>query len=493
MGAPTGSGKTVIGAAVSRVLGGNALYLSSTIHLQQQQLRTLPNAKTATGRANHLCLVKDQFDRAIPGLTAAEGPCACSLAAEGRCSYYNQWSECSGAEDAVLNYAYATRVLRTDGIKVGDLALPNPFRNRTLMVCDEAHLLERALLSADGVEVRLRVFRDLGGKCPESRDVEDWYAWAYAVAPHLESLLESALATMREGKGPGRVRLVRGALRAVQALKDMAGVKRPMSVGRTEFGYRIQPLWAWSRGDSLLYRHSPNVLVMSATLGAAALLAKLTGVDTEEWEHIEVLSTFPVQNRIVYYWPVAKMRYGMPDSEKVRQSRALDYLAGLFPNTPGVVHCASYDLGRFLLDSVSPETARRMLTHSPDTRAATFASFEREPGNTILVTPAATTGVDWDFVGWAMIPKVPYPSLGDDITRLRYEYVTEDGYAIGKKVYQQEAALAVVQASGRHVRTEVSKGVTVITDGNFWSLFKHIAPQAFPAWFSEAVQWRNVE
>lgn len=493
MEAPTGSGKTVIGAAVSRMLGGDALYLSSTIHLQQQQLRTLPKAKTATGRSNHPCLMKDHFDRVIPYLTAAEAPCACDLALKQECSYYNQWYECSGAEDAVLNYAYATRVLRTEGIRIGGFTLPNPFRDRELMVCDEAHLLERALLSADGVEVRVKTFRELGVKCPESTDIEDWYDWAHRVNPYLEELLGSAVASMREGKGLGKVRVLRGALRTVKSLKDMAGTKRPMYVGRTEYGYRIQPLWAWARGDSLLYRHSPNVLVMSATLGAAPLLAKLTGVDTEAWEHIEVPSTFPVQNRTVYYWPLAKMKYGMAQDEKVKQSKGLDYLAGLFPTSPGVVHCASYELGRFLEKTVAPETRRRVLTHRPDTRAATFRSFEESPGNTILVSPAATTGVDWDFVGWAMIPKVPYPSLGDDITRLRYEYVTEDGDAIGRRVYQQEAALAVVQASGRHVRTEVSKGVTVITDGNFWSLFKHIAPQAFPAWFKEAVVWKEVK
>jgi Rad3-related DNA helicase len=88
-----------------------------------------------------------------------------------------------------------------------------------------------------------------------------------------------------------------------------------------------------------------------------------------------------------------------------------------------------------------------------------------------------------------MIPKVPYPNLGDDIVRLRYEYCTEEGEEIGKEVFKQEAALAVVQASGRNIRTPTSKGVTVITDSNFLSLFNHTSRASFPGWFREAVQF----
>jgi Rad3-related DNA helicase len=88
-----------------------------------------------------------------------------------------------------------------------------------------------------------------------------------------------------------------------------------------------------------------------------------------------------------------------------------------------------------------------------------------------------------------MIPKVPYPDLGDDIVRLRYDYVTDEGESIGKQVYQQEAVKTLVQAAGRCVRTLTSKGVTVITDGAFWPLYKYAAPDAFPDWFRAAVSW----
>ena len=181
----------------------------------------------------------------------------------------------------------------------------------------------------------------------------------------------------------------------------------------------------------------------------------------------------------------------MPDSEKIRQAQALDRLAALFPTTPGVVHCNSFALGKFLYDHVQDSTRVRVLLHHRDNREV-VGVFEQNPRNNILISPSVTVGVDWDFVGWAMIPKVPYPDLGDDIVRLRFEYVTEEGEPIGKRVYQQDAAVTVVQAAGRHVRTERSKGVTVITDRAFWPLFKHQAPAAFPQWFRDAVVWQEM-
>jgi Rad3-related DNA helicase len=138
---------------------------------------------------------------------------------------------------------------------------------------------------------------------------------------------------------------------------------------------------------------------------------------------------------------------------------------------------------------IYPDVRRRILTHVSKDREVVFQDFEKNPGNHILITPAATTGVDWDFVGWQMIPKIPFPNLGDDIVRLRYEYCDEEGDEIGKEVFKQEAALAVVQASGRNIRTPISKGVTVITDSNFWSLFEFTSRASFPAWFREAVEW----
>jgi len=503
--APTGSGKTVLGSAAARVQGGNALFLAHTIHLQRQQLRTLPEAKTATGRANHKCPLPDPFEQE---LTAAEAPCPCQMAKRGGCSYYNQLFECEDADEAVLNYAYAVRVCKASGMKVYEedldtgqptlTSLPNPFVNRDVLVCDEAHLMEHALIDVDTIEVSARTFTQLHISLPAVLDLQVWRQWAEIHLPAVSQQVSGLLRTFAANEHPHRDD-IRSARRLKAAQNVMLELLRidpqgvPYFVGRTPSGYVIQPIWAWDTAHSLLWKYGKHVLIMSATIGNPSLTTRLLGIKPGDWQAIEVPSTFPVKNRPVFYWPVMKMNVRTTDRDKFQQVHALAHLAAKFPTSPGVVHCCSYDLGDFLFRNAGlyPSLVSRLLTHSPKNREETFQDFERFPGNRILITPSATTGVDWDFVGWQMIPKIPFPNLGDDITRLRYEYQTEEGEPIGKEVFLQEAALATVQASGRCVRTPTSKGVTVITDSNFWSLFAFTSPASFPAWFKEAVTWHR--
>ena len=501
--APTGSGKTLIGSAVARVQGGTSMFLAHTIYLQRQQLRTLPQAATATGRANHRCLLPDPFGQE---LTAAEAPCPCLHAVEGGCGYYNQLFACAEADEVVLNYAYAVRVCKAHGMKATTidpesglevpLVLPNPFVNRGLLVCDEAHLLERALIDADTIEVSRRTFDRLHVPLPSTAEMGAWQEWANKWVMSVANRVTGLLKSFRAVEHPHRddIREARSLQSAYTVISEVLQINPqgvPYYVGRTPMGFQIRPLWAWYAAHNLLFKYGDDVVIMSATLGDPALTTRLLGIEPDDWSLVEVPSTFPVENRPVFYWPVMKMRYNNTYEEKMQQVHALAHLAAKFPNSAGVVHCCSYDLGRFLVENagIYPDLVSRLLFHDSQGREATFQGFEAHPGNRILVTPAATTGVDWDFVGWQMIPKVPFPDLSDDIVRLRYEYQTEEGEPIGKRVYLQEAALAVVQASGRCVRTPTSKGVTIITDGAFWTLFKFTSPASFPGWFRDAVRW----
>ena len=490
--APTGSGKTVTGSAIARTLAGQAIFLSHTIHLQNQQLRTLPRAVTATGRANHACLKPGLLEEK---LTADDAPCPCEFAAPGGCSYYQQWFDCAEADEVVLNYAYAVRVVKARGLKTADGTLDNPFVGRELMVCDEGHFLEGALLAADTVEVYRNSFERFGIPMPSENllSPETWVVWAEEHRVRLANRSNEAAEAVRAGNLDLRreAKQLRSCLTTMDNLGQVDRQDTPYFVGRTSYGYQVRPLWAWSRAQYLLFRHSPSVLIMSATLGNPNLLARLLGM--QNWQFIEVPSTFPVGNRPVLYWPVCKMRHGMPDSERIRQVQALIALARKFPNQPGVVHSGSYKLAMFLIEgvnSMAPDVAQRVVGHRAGQRNLVEAFEDHQGmGNAILISPSVSTGVDWDFVDWQMIPKVPFPDLGDDIVRLRRDYVTPEGDKLGQEVYQQEAALAIVQAAGRCVRTPTSRGVTVVTDGAFWPLFKYTAPASFPSWFREAVEW----
>ena len=496
--APTGSGKTIIGAAVGRMLEGKALFLSHTIRLQQQQLRTLPDARTATGRRNHPCILTDLLGNPVD-MTAEDAPCLpCPQGLSLGCPYYVQLREAGNAPEAVLNYAYALRILQSYRLKGWER---NPMSGRGLMVCDEGHLLERAMVDAVAAQVRRKAFEAVGLPIPASTDQAVWYEWAGENVGMAEDEMESAGEGIRAAAGEGRQiepKQYRRWKTVYNALMNLVPLlspdnNAPVHIQSTPEGKLVRPLWVWDLLPNKLFKHASRILIMSATLGDPELTGKLLGLQPHEVAYIEVPSTFPVENRPVFYWPVARMRYSMPEEEKVQQARALIELAHKFPNTPGVVHCNSFALGKFIAfatRSLDGDVGRRLVLPSQETGPRPVEMFEKAPGNLILISPSVTTGVDWDFVGWEMIPKVPFPDLSDDVVRLRTDYVTKEGEPIGQKVYRQEAAMTVVQASGRHVRTERSKGVTVITDSAFWSLYRHLAPNAFPVWFKEAVTWK---
>jgi len=495
--APTGAGKSLMAAATAGSQRWFAAYLSETIHLQEQYLRTMPDAVTVTGRRNHAC----EISLGRP-LTAEEGPCPCTRATDEPCSYYAQWWAAEAARDVVLNYAFATRVMRIAGIKVGPEktdTLPNPFKHRDLMVCDEGHLLERALLAAAGADVRASSLE----RCeiappPEGVGLEGWQDWARANYDDAEAQVSDFWHRVRGLLGaarqvPDNVRLAvrrwRSVFYTIKTIADM-DPDTPVVCQRTSDGWSLRPVWVWGQADELLFRYASRVLIMSATLGAPWLIARLLGLPEGSVETVEVPTTFPPEIRPVYFWPVAKMKHGMPGSEKIRQAQALDYLAWLgdFAHQKGIVHCNSYELGRFLYENVLPQTRARILLHTAETREEAFKQFFASEDPIILMSPAAATGVDWPYqVGWQMIPKMPFADLSDQLVRARFEYVSPDGEKLGRIVYAHEAANTLIQACGRCTRAEDDKGVTVITDENFWTNFRFTAADAYPEWFREAV------
>lgn len=514
---PTGAGKTPIGVASSRMqnpANPKSLTLAHTIALQEQQLQTIPTAITATGRRNHPCLLLGEPFNAEDANDLDQCG-SCKYAAPKGCSYYRQWFAAQTAPDVMLNYAYIIRAGKAETIKVrsgtGTMGeklnqLPNPFINRDLMVCDEGHNLENALVGQIGAELRLASFDRYNVPCPNSINFADWVVWAQDAWHKLNALF---IDLQNKAKAHGarvdtiqEARRVKAMIRQVENVQDLytpdadsAADTPPVFVGLTKDIATIQPLFVWHKAKKMLFNYGMKKMIMSATLGSPGLTARLLGLAEDEYTHIAVPSTFPVENRPIVMWPVSKMSYDADGHDRMLQAKALVYLAETFPNQPGVVHCHSFAWGDELaamVRQISPRVASRLITHNSADRKIVHAAWEHNEGHgdAILITPSATTGVDWDFVGWQVLNKVPYAYLGDPVIRARTDYVTSDGEKLGQQVYTEDAVKTVVQSCGRNVRTPTSRGINIITDAAFSSLFNR-ASDAFPEWFKDAIRPMN--
>jgi Rad3-related DNA helicase len=519
--APTGSGKSVVAAAVQKLLaraggggGGKSLALTHTIQLQQQYQETLPDAALVTGRKNHLCELPDTDILRIitPDLTAADAPCTegdgCSvgLNIRGGCSYYKQLWEGADAPVTIMNYAYATLILKQDWLGIG-MQTPNPFR-RPLLVTDECHLTERALVESAGVSIYGKLLAELAIALPsehtrqrvqEGNSVKEyettgvWVAWAKEAHKLVAKAYGSAQSQVVMLEQRGRNDALRVAEMQVKRLKTLLGnlavltrikpehyeewlIKREQKFGSTSITAR--PIWGWTVAHSLLWRHFDRVLLMSATPGNPEIERIKLGIAKDDFVFIERPSIFPIANRPIFYWPVAKLSYTSGSEDWNRIAAAIVKIAssGQWAERKGLVHSGSKANATKLVALCNNLLGtRRFFTHG-DKKGEAVAALElykRSPEPLILVTASFTTGLDLPYlIGWQVIAKVPYGSLADEMTAKRRAFRDANGVQFGQKVYQSEAMNTVVQAAGRIVRTKEDSGPTFILDGNYAMLHR---------------------
>lgn len=560
-GIPTGGGKTIIAAAVQRILareghgdwGGNSLALTHTIQLQQQYQRTLTEAKVITGRSNHLCELPADDDARIgyDALTAEDAPCnggqcPIGLKGPGGCSYYKQWWAAARAPMVVMNYAFATRILQQPYFSTGEVdasgrtkTMPNPFR-RTLLVADECHLTEKAIIDASAVRLYTATVTKAGLQFPSLHtrlQVQEsprktamyenmvvWKQWAIDSLPSVSHLVAGAMGSIASllrshedspsSISAKAISTARGAHKRLVALNDALDtlaripdeklpewlVRRDLdATGKYVVYATVQPLWGWTGSHTALFNYFQKVLLMSATPGDPDVARVTLGIPKEEFEYIERPSVFPIANRPIYFWDCGKLNYQSSDAEWLRIAKAIAYISITEPyaSRKGIVHSGSKKNAErivALINGLVP--GGRFFTHGSAkgslTREQALEEFVKSTSPRVLVTASFTTGLDLPYIiGWQVIAKAPFGSLGDEITARRRAFKLPNGYPFGQQVYESECMNTVVQAAGRIVRSPDDSGPTFIIDGNYAQLHARAYKPRFYAEAYKRIQWEG--
>ncbi len=483
---PTGSGKTIVGAAVARMLDLPSLSLTHTIQLQEQYRNTLPWAGLMTGRSNHLC---DLYPKSL-GVTAANAVSACKKCPhrhiEG-CSYYRMFYTTRNEDEIILNYAYATRILQSEA-----------GFSRKLLICDEADLAEGALVQSTQLLFSPSLWQQLKVDAPpmKSKDFVEWFEWAQDVTDALfipKKLAVDACDT--EHPKTSAVAQLNRIEKALGLLSELIWTVQPETwtfahgLNQIEPEIIIRPIWGMTVAESRLWKHGELVLLMSATLGDPEILATKLGIKEEDYAYIDFPSTFPVENRINYYWPVVKLNKDSDDADWDTLASAVEFVGSHHLGQKGLIHCGSYKIGKELYKRLG-EGSSRYLLQTPDDRMAHLERFIESDEPLVMITPSFSTGLDLPYtIGWQVIAKMPFGNLGDEVVRLRRDTII-NGKQFGRKNYDAEAINTVIQACGRAVRAPDDKGTTYILDGNFWNLKKRTF---IPQYFKESIRWLEKE
>ena len=196
---------------------------------------------------------------------------------------------------------------------------------------------------------------------------------------------------------------------------------------------------------------------------------------------ISLPSPFPVEHRLIYWWPVIAWPRHDQDQSTVgpELARSVDYILSIHPGQRGLIHSVSYARAALLLQWVKND---RVFGHSDQAFDAAIERLLVTPAG-VLLSPRALEGVDLkaDRSEFQIFIKLPHLLLGDPRTRRRKDLV--------KNWYSLQTATNLIQGSGRSVRTATDIAPTYILDAAFpnWLAIAR-ANRLLPEYFCDAIR-----
>lgn len=540
--APTGAGKTLIAEMVRRKLAHdarredkrlNALYMCSTLSLQDQFMRSFPYANVLKGKRNYVPLLNTPLATFnTDGVTCDDceirrelsGGLVCPWCAEiSGCPYKVAKREAVMGELAVVNTAYALREWS------GEMA--SALSGAGLVIADEMHLIEDAIVGFVEYKVTGWRARGLGLTIPKKgshmKTIKEWMGGELlsALEMELEKYQEQDDEDLQyvsdfmddeeefpEGEdvaGIVAAQLERG--RKERELKSsiagLRGVIRGMEVGEwvrndhDEGGkYKnltLNPVRVDEHGERALWRHGQRWLCMSATVISAAQRIRDLGFEGE-WDVVYVPMQFEVENRRVWYAGVSEVTRKGGDEAVEKMIDACVKVCRMHEGESVLVHGVSYVLCERIAERLRWEYGgnggngenggtRRVITYGrgKGERETAIGEFRRSRGS-VIVAPSLDTGVDFpdNECRVQVIAKMPWPNLGDK----RTSALVNSGH-VGQTWFTMKTVEGIVQMCGRAVRHEKDFAVTYILDASFKKVYDENRG-LFPKWFRDAVSFR---
>lgn len=229
--------------------------------------------------------------------------------------------------------------------------------------------------------------------------------------------------------------------------------------------------------DNLL---GERTLLMSATLPQKAVSAM--GFKDEEFECIDLPSTFPAKNRLIKFASVGRINQTNSESLVPKMAIEVNKVLTRFPEAKGIIHSPSYRLAELAVQGGWVRTA-----HPPEkTRAwggyEGFKEPHRIATSNSAWTPGMKEGVDLkdDLSRFQIILKAPYPSLGDPAVKK----LAKENHAW----YITRTLVDFMQMYGRSIRSADDYAETIILDDNMRALLVQYKTWV-PKYVMEAVRW----
>lgn len=244
----------------------------------------------------------------------------------------------------------------------------------------------------------------------------------------------------------------------------------------------LAPLWPKAYGRRLLdpLLGSMGTILTSATV--TPKVAEVCGLGGPGHAHYEAAPVFDPRRSPVYFLPVCRVEHRMPDSDFALLVRRADQIIAARPRWKGVIHSVSYRWAQRFYD-LSTEKPR-LLTHDSRSFRNVVDMFKQTSAPVILLTPSATTGVDFpdDECRFQIQLKVPLKNLSDR-PNLNKARKADDA-----EWMMHDSLQTLVQAiPGRGMRGEKDWCENFLLDAHArWAVFKN--KKLVPGWWLQCVE-----
>lgn len=476
--APTGTGKSVIAYSVAKYFFGKTVILTSQKILQEQYFKDL-HIPYVLGRSNYTCLKNKE-------LTCQMGVCKRhpKLYCSG-CPYLDAKNECLSSQICNLNYSYYLGITKTKKMPMCEL-----------IVCDECHNVETELIKTSTIKlskVLLEFFGIHNIDIPDKTDThQKKIMWLLnCVLTRLVIQYNSFKNTVEEFKQfkitndykklVMKLSAVERLISIIKEIKQQEENNQKIIINMQEKCIEFKVLFGNNLFDKNLKAMSKRFLHMSATVLNKQQYCKNLGLNVNDVEYIECESTFPVENRLIYYMPVGSLTWQQKAKTIPKLIKKIKELLNLHKNEKGIIHTVNYNIAESILATLAntPEGSRLLMPKGTN-RQNILNIFYKSKQPYVLISPSLTEGLDLkeDLSRFCIICKVPYANITDEWVKERAN--------IDNDWYNTYTAETLIQMTGRSIRSETDKATSYILDESFIN-FAIRNSKLFPEWWKKSV------
>jgi len=365
--------------------------------------------------------------------------------------------ECQKLEDFAMNFISFTVSKQTVPEDVyGQLTLPDEDREGDIDYLIE--WVEKRLLSAVNSAVEYRESQTLMSK-DESNELENLQQFRMRVKNFLDDVEDNDWVAQID------INIKKNAPNEHKLIFE------PVEVGRFL--------------DSLLWSRADKIILSSATIPQGGWMEEI-GLGDHKAGKVEVDSTFPVENRPINVdEAVGKMTYQEREETAPKMAQKIRDIAE-FHDGKGMIHCRSYGIVKLLKDAFWEIGEGKWFNQN----CMTQDKYNREESledwinsdKQVFFSVAMDEGVDLegDKCRWQVLAKTLYKSMASNRVKFRVQERNEWDW------YNRHAAIQIVQAYGRAVRSKDDWAVFYILDSSAVGLIER-NDHLFPEWFLESI------